>query len=109
MVFGNQVLSAETDSASLGLFPPGETKTAQFVISAKESAIPGKQYVIDTEVKYRDSLGALMLSDQMSFGADIRSPTGTKAVTQNPVALVIIIGAIVIIFYVTWKLRRKKA
>jgi hypothetical protein len=108
-IIGNQMLKTETDSASLGYFPPGETKTAQFVISAKESAIPGKHYVIDTEVKYRDSLDALMLSHEMSFGADIQSPTGTKSITQDPVALVIIAGAIAIVAYVAWKLRRKKA
>ena len=106
-IIGNQVLVPKSDTASLGLFLPGETKDVQFVISTKESAIPGKQYVINTEVKYRDRLGALMLSDQMSFGADIQSPTGTSAITQNPVVLVIIVGAIAIVAYVAWKLRRK--
>ncbi len=108
-IIGNQVLVTKSDTASLGLFLPGETKSVQFVISAKESAIQGKQYVINTEVKYRDSLGALMLSDQMSFGADIQSATGTRALTQNPVVLVIIAGVIAIVLYVAWKLRKRKA
>jgi hypothetical protein len=107
-IIGNQVLVSKTDTAMLGYFAPGDTKTAQFVISAEQSAIPGKRYVIDTEVKYRDSLGALMLSDKMSFGADIQSPTGIRAITHNPVFMVIIAGALAIIVYTAWKLRRKK-
>jgi len=108
-IIGNQVLVPKSDTASLGLFLPGEIKSVQFVISAKESAIPGKQYVINTEVKYRDSLGALMLSDQMSFGADVQSPTGTRAIMQNPAALVIIAGALAIVIYIAWRLRSRKA
>jgi hypothetical protein len=107
-IIGNQVLDPVTDTASLGYFAPGETKTAQFTITAKTSAIAGKQYVIETEVKYRDRLYALMLSDQMSFGADIQSPTGLKAITRNPVVLVIIAGILVIVMYAGWKLWRKK-
>lgn len=106
-IIGSQVIDPVTDTASLGFFAPGETKTAQFTITAKTSAIAGKQYVIDTDVKYRDRLDALMLSDQMSFGADIESPAGIKAITQNPVVLVIIAGTLAIIIYMAWKLRRK--
>jgi hypothetical protein len=107
-IIGNQGIDTVTDTASLGFFAPGETKTAQFTITAKTSAIAGKQYVIDTDVKYRDHLDALMLSDQMSFGADIQSPAGIKAITQNPVVLVIIAGILVIIVYSAWKLLRKR-
>lgn len=107
-IIGNQVLDPVTDTASLGFFAPGETKSAQFTITAKTSAIAGKQYVIDTDVKYRDSLDTLMLSDQMSFGADIQSPTGIKAITQNPVILVVVAGVLAIIVYASWKLWRKR-
>lgn len=108
-VIGNQVLEPVTGTAPLGFFAPGETKTAQFAISAKTSAIEGKQYVIDTDVKYRDSLGALMLSDETSFGADIQSPTGISAITQNPLILVIIVGVFVIVLYSGWKMWQKRA
>jgi len=107
-IIGNQVLDPVTDTASLGFFAPGETKTAQFTISAKSFAITGKQYVIGTDIKYRDSLGALMLSDETIFGANIKSPTGISAIIQDPVVLVIIAGGLAIVLYVAWKLRRKK-
>jgi len=52
-IIGNQVIVPLTDTASLGLAGPGEIKSAEYPISAK-SAIVGKRYVIDTDVKYRD-------------------------------------------------------
>jgi len=106
-IIGNQVIMPVTGTASLGVVGPGETKSAQFVISAK-SAIVGKQYVIDTDVKYRDGLDALVLSDKMSFGVTIQPPTGINAVTSNPVILIILAGALVIIVYVVWKLRKRQ-
>jgi S-layer domain len=106
-IIGNQILVPVTDSASLGTIGPHETRTAQFVLSA-QSAIAGKRYVLDTEVKYRDGLDALMLSDKMSFGVDIQQPTGLNAITSNPVILIIIAGVLVILIYAGWKLRRRQ-
>lgn len=106
-LIGNQILEPVTDTVSLGLVRPGETKTAQFVISAK-SALAGKQYIIDTDVKYRDELDAPMLSDNMSFGVAVIQPSGIAAITSNPVILIIIAGALVIIIYVIWRLRKRK-
>lgn len=107
-LIGNQILEPVTDTVSLGLVRPGETKTAQFVISAK-SALAGKQYIIDTDVKYRDELDAPMLSDNMSFGVAVLQPSGLGAITSNPVILIIIAGALVIIIYVIWKLQKRKS
>lgn len=106
-LIGNQVIAPVTDTASLGLVGPGETKTAQFTISAK-SAIVGKRYIIDTDVKYRDGLDAPMLSDNMVFGITVQQPSGVGAITSNPVILIIIAGALVIIAYGLWKLRKRK-
>jgi len=106
-IIGSHVLVPSVDSVDLGTIGPGETVTARFVISA-DAAIPGKRYVIDSEIKYRDELGALMLSDPMSFGIGIREPEGLDAITSNPVALIVIAGAIVLIADAVWRLRRRK-
>lgn len=106
-LIGNQILEPKTDTATLGLVRPGETKTAQFIVSAK-SAIAGKQYIIDTDVKYWDQLDAPVLSDNMSFGIAVKQPSGLGAITSNPVILIIFAGALVIIIYGTWKLRNRK-
>lgn len=107
-IIGNQVIMPIEDTAFLGDFSPGEIKSAQFVISAAHSGITGKQYIIDTGVKYRDSLDALMLSDKLSFGVEVQSPTGVSAITTNPVILIIIIGVLAIAIYTVWKIRYKK-
>ncbi|OPZ44253.1 MAG: hypothetical protein BWY93_00646 [Euryarchaeota archaeon ADurb.BinA087] len=105
-IIGSQVIVPAEDSAVLGFLGPGETRTAQFEISAK-SAISGKQYPLDTEVKYRDGLGALMLSDRASLGVSVQSPEGTDAVTGNPALMIAIAGVGVIIAYAGWSVWRK--
>jgi hypothetical protein len=80
----------------------------QFVIAAKNTAIAGKQYVLETEVKYRDSLDALMLSDAINLGVDIQPYSGVSAVTGSPVVLVIFGGILLVLVYTVWKLRHKQ-
>lgn len=106
-IIGNQVLVTDTDTAILGTLAPDQTRTATYVVSA-DSAIAGKQYAIDTDVKYRDSLGALVLSDMMSFGVEVQNPTGPDAITSNPVILIIIAGLLAILAYAGWKFRQRK-
>jgi len=105
-IIGSQVIVPATDSAVLGFLGPGETRTAQFEISAK-SALSGKQYPLDTEVKYRDGLGALMLSDRASLGVSVQSPEGTDAVTGNPALMIALAGVGVILAYAGWSAWRK--
>jgi hypothetical protein len=107
-IIGSYVLMPVEDSAPLGTIAPWEIKTTQFVFSAK-NAMPGKRYVIDSEVKYRDGLGALVLSDKMSFGVDVAPPSGPSAITSNPAVLIIVAGILVILFYAGWKIHGRKA
>jgi len=105
-IIGNHVIVPAEDSAVLGFLGPGETRTVQFEISAK-SAISGKQYPLDTEVKYLDGLGALMLSDRANLGVSVQSPEGIDAVTGNPAFMIALAGVGVIIAYVGWSAWRK--
>jgi hypothetical protein len=106
-IIGSQVLVTDTDTAMLGTLAPHESRMANYVISAG-SAITGKQYVIDTEVKYRDTLDNVMLSDKVSFGVDVQNPSGISAVTSNPVILIVIAGILAIFAYGVWEFRRRK-
>lgn len=105
-VIGSHLIVPAKDTAALGFLGPGETRTAQFEISAK-SAIPGKQYPLDTEVKYRDGLGALMLSDRASLGVSVQSPEGIAAVTGSPAVMIGLAGVGVILAYAGWSAWRK--
>jgi hypothetical protein len=105
-VIGSHVIMPAKDTAVIGYLGPGETRTAQFEISAK-SAIAGKQYPLGTEVKYRDGLGALMLSDRASLGVNVQSPEGIDAVTGNPALMIAIAGVGVILAYAGWSAWQK--
>jgi hypothetical protein len=106
-IIGNQVLVPVSDNVPLGDLNPGETRAVSYVLST-DSALAGKEYVIETEVKYRDGLDALMLSDPLSFGVRVQDPTGPDAILSNPVLLIIIAGILVILAYCLWELRRRK-
>jgi hypothetical protein len=106
-ITGDQVIVPETDTAALGDVGPGDSVTAEYVISA-EKAIPGKQYVLDTEVKYRDSLGALMLSDQYHTGVSIEQPSGLADALSDPVVLIILAAVIACAGFFGWKHLTKK-
>ena len=105
-VIGNHVIMPAKDTAVLGFLGPGETRTAQFEISAK-SATSGKRYPLDTEVKYRDGLGALMLSDRATLGVSVQSPEGINAVTGNPPLMIALAGVGVILAYAGWSAWQK--
>jgi hypothetical protein len=105
-VIGSHLIVPAKDTAALGFLRPGETRTAQFEISAK-SAISGKQYPLYTEVKYRDGLGALMLSDRASLRVSVQSPEGIDAVTGNPALMIALAGVGVILTYAVWSAWRK--
>lgn len=105
-VIGSHLIVPAKDTAVLGFLGPGETRTVQFEISAK-SAITGKQYPLDTEVKYRDGLGAQMLSDRASLGVSVQSPEGTEAITGNRPLMIALVGIVAIIAYAGWSFGRK--
>jgi hypothetical protein len=107
-IIGSYVLMPVEDSAELGTIAPGEIKATQFVLSAA-TAIAGKRYVIDSEVKYRDELGALGLSDKMSFGVAVAQPSALNAIISNPAIMIIIAGVLMILVYATWKIHGRKA
>lgn len=106
-IIGSHVLMPVDDSAQLGTIGPGEIKTTQFIVSS-ENAIAGKHYVIDSELKYRDGKGTLMLSDNMKAGVYVTQPSGFKAITSNPATLIVITGVLAILVYAGWKVWGKK-
>jgi hypothetical protein len=101
------VIVPETDTAALGDVLPGESVTAKYVISS-EKAISGKQYVLDSEVKYRDSLGTLMLSDQQHTGVSIEKSAGLAGALSDPVILLILAAIIAYASFLGWKHLTKK-
>lgn len=99
--------TSNDDSAFLGDVAPNETKEASFLVTADKAATI-KQYGIDAEIRYRDALDNSIISDPMKLNVEVTRDTGFLAgLLGNPVALVIIAGAVIGAGYLLY--RRQKS
>lgn len=74
-VFVNDPLSSADDGAFLGSFEPGETRTAEFSVSAAGSAM-AKEYPASVEIRYDDASGNSKLAEGMQFGVPVSRSSG---------------------------------
>jgi hypothetical protein len=74
-VFVNDPLSSADDGAFLGSFEPGETRTANFSVSAAGGAM-SKEYPASVEVRYDDASGNSKLADGLQFGIPVGAESG---------------------------------
>ena len=93
--------------AYLGDLAPGQSADASYQIGVETNAVT-KLYGIDTEVRYRDSLDNIYVSDLMKIQVDVKSPTGIAGIMSNSIAQSIIVAALIGILYIFWHFRRKK-
>jgi hypothetical protein len=101
--------SSTDDTASLGDMRPGERVEARFEVTADKGAMI-KDYAMDTEVRYRDGLGTIQISDPIRLPVRVVPASGISRVTGNPVLMSIIIAALIGIGYYgyRWRSGRKK-
>jgi hypothetical protein len=74
-LFVNDPLSSADDGAFLGSFEPGETRTAEFSVSAAGSAMV-KAYPASLEIRYDDASGNSKLADGLQFGVPVEASSG---------------------------------
>jgi hypothetical protein len=101
--------SSTDDTASLGDIRPGERVEARFAVSADKSATI-KEYALDTEVRYRDGLGTIQISDPIRIPIQVVPRRGISQVTGNPILVSIIIATLIGAGYYVyrWRSSRKK-
>jgi hypothetical protein len=83
------------NSAYLGDLKPGESATASYRIST-ESGAQAQEYMLDTEVRFRDAHDNSQISDTFRVAvrlAPSSQPTGAVAVLQVIIPAVIAVGA----------------
>ena len=98
--------TSNDDSAFLGDMAPGETKEASFLVTA-DSAATVKQYGIDAEVRYRDTLDNQVISDPMKLNVNVVAAKSIiSALTENPALLAVL--AVILIAAGFLLYRRKK-
>jgi len=99
--------SSKDDTAYLGDLKPGETATARYGISVNDAALP-REYSLDSEVRYRDTLSNSQISDTLKVKVEVIAGSGTASPLSNPLVLIIIIAAIIGAGYYVLVMRTKK-
>nr|WP_320160573.1 S-layer protein [uncultured Methanoregula sp.] len=99
--------TSNDDVAYLGDLKPGQSAKASYIVTVDRSATI-KEYGLDSEIRYRDSLDNTYISDTMKVKINVTSPTGILTILSNPIYLSILIAAIIGIAYGIYHYRRKK-
>jgi hypothetical protein len=84
--------TSSDDTAFLGDLNPGDEATARFDVSVDKAATL-KDYGLDTEVRYRDSLENSRISDTMKVRVSVVPKTGLDSLLGNTILLSVIVAA----------------
>jgi hypothetical protein len=100
--------TSNDDIAYIGDLQPGQTATANFIVSVDRAATI-KEYGLDSEIRYRDALDNTYISDTMKVKVNVVTPSGITTVLSNPIYLSILLAAIIGIIYVIYHYRKKNS
>ena len=95
------------NGAYLGDLAPGQSAVAEYEVEVAPDAVT-KLYGIDSQVRYRDSLDKVQVSDILKVPVDVKIPTGIAGILSNKIYVTIIAAAILGIVYAIWYYRRKR-
>ena len=98
--------TSNDDTAYIGDLMPGKSKTVSFVISVDRTATL-KEYGLDSEIRYRDALENVHISDPMKVKMNVIAPSGLTTVLSNPIYLSIMVAGIIGAVYLAFHYRRK--
>lgn len=98
--------SSNDDTAYLGNIAPGESATGVYEISVSADATE-KDYGIDTEIRYRDTLDNSQISDSMKAKVTVQYTGSLGDIFTSPIALTVIVFAILIVGYLVYQRKIK--
>lgn len=96
--------TSNDDTAFLGTLAPGERKTASFDVSVDRSATL-KDYGLDSEMNYRDSLDNSYTSNPMKVNVRVVESKNLTSMLTSPLGLAIIAIVIIAAGYLLYKRR----
>jgi hypothetical protein len=99
--------TSNDDTAYLGDIAPGKTAVAIYEVGVSSGAL-AKDYALDSEVRYRDSLDNSQISDTVKVPVTVVQPTAMESVMANLVYLVAGIIVIIAAGYYLLVMRKKK-
>ncbi|MDD1702116.1 MAG: S-layer protein [Methanoregula sp.] len=100
--------TSTNDVAYLGDMAPGESAVASYQISVSRAATL-KDYGLDSEIRYRDSLDNTYISDPMKVSISVQNLPGIMGIVTHPVYLSLIVAAVIGIIYSIWYIRKSIA
>ncbi|KUG18994.1 hypothetical protein ASZ90_011297 [hydrocarbon metagenome] len=100
--------SSTDDSAYLGDLRPGDTATARFVVNVGSDATT-KAYGLDSEIRYRDSLGNSQISDTMKVEVEVIQRSGLAQYLTNPILLSVLVVLLIGAGYYIMVQRKKRS
>ena len=99
--------TSNDDSAYLGDIAPGKTAVARYEVGVSSGAV-AKDYALDSEVRYRDSLDNSQISDTVKVPVTVVPPTAMDGIMTNLVFVVVGIIVIIAAGYYLVVMRKKK-
>jgi len=99
--------TSANDIAYLGDLSPGQSAVASFNLNVERIATI-KIYGLNSEIRYRDELDNIYISDPITIPIDVRTETGIAGIISNPLSLTIIAACIIGAVYAVYHFRRKK-
>jgi len=99
--------TSNDDSAYLGDIAPGNTGIARYEVGVSSDAV-AKDYALDSEVRYRDSLDNSQISDTVKVPVTVVQPTAMEGIMANLVIAVVGIIVVVAAGYYLLVIRKKK-
>lgn len=98
--------TSNDDTAYLGDMAPGETATAYYRVDVSDDATI-KNYGLDTEIRYKDSLKNSIISDPMKAEVTIQSRSGIGTLLTNPIVLTVLVFIILGAGYYLYQRRKQ--
>ena len=99
--------TSNDDTAYLGDLAPGETATAYYRVSVSDDATI-KDYGVDTEIRYKDSLQNSVISDPMKAEVTVQERSGIGTMLTNPIVLTVLLFVILGAGYYLYQQRKQK-
>jgi hypothetical protein len=99
--------TSNDDSAYLGDVAPGKTAVARYEIGVSSDAV-AKEYALDSEVRYRDSLDNSQISDTVKVPVTVVQPTTMDAIMGSLVFIIVGIIVVIAAGYYLVVMRKKK-
>jgi hypothetical protein len=106
-IYTQDPFTTTDDVSYLGDMIVGETKVARFDVTVDQKAT-AKEYALDSEISYRDSLDNDQVSDRIPVPVDVVNRTGILALLYNPYFIALLAVVVIVAVLLLRRMRKKR-